>query len=249
MQSLERGLDVLLAIAAADAPIGITELGHRLGLPKGSVSRLVSTLVEAGFLTRDADTARYLLGVKLWELGQKAIRGMEIVDAARPYLERLAKATEETVHVTALADGGEMVFIEKIDSNHALRPNIQIGLPHPAYCTANGKAMLAFLPEADRERVLQGRRRKFTGSTITSRSDLEAHLELVRRTGYAVNRGEYRADVSGVAAPVFDANGKVLAALGVSVPTMRAAPRTLERLGELAAREAKGVSRALGWGG
>ncbi|MCL4181984.1 MAG: IclR family transcriptional regulator [Burkholderiaceae bacterium] len=249
VQSLERGLDVLIAVSQADGPIGITDLSNRLELPKGSVSRLVTTLTEQGFLTRDPETARYLLGVKLWELGQRAIRGSRIVDIARPFLERLASTTDETVHITALAGSGEMVFLDKLDSNHALRPNIQLGLPHPLHCTANGKAMLAFLPEADLERMLRGRRRRFTNSTITNRNELMAHLAGVRSVGYAINRGEYRADVAGVAAPIFDSSGLVVAALGVSLPTARAAPQFLKELGTLAAKEARDISMALGWKG
>lgn len=248
VHSLKRGLDILLAVSRADRPISITDLSRQLGLAKGSISRVVGTLVQQKFLTRDPETAKFRLGVKLWELGHRVVAArLGIPDVARPVLEELGALTKETVHITVLTENGEMVFLEKLDSTQALQPNIQLGSPHPAYCTANGKAVLAFLAEAELEKMLRGKRPRYTSSTITLRDELMSHLKSVRRIGYAVNRGEYRADVSGVAAPIFDHTGLVVAALGISIPTTRMSPKLIKNLGGLVVDGARNISLALGW--
>lgn len=245
VQSLERGLDILAALSRSERPLGITELANELGLAKGSVSRLVTTLVEQRFLSRDPATAKYRLGVRLWELGRRVLSRNGVADIAHPYLERLAAETQETAHITVMGDEGEMVFLEKLDSSHPLRPNIQLGPPHPPYCTANGKAILAFLPQPELEKILPARLRRHTDSTITSKSALLEHLETVRRIGYAVNRGEYRADISGVAAPILDADGWPIAALGLSVLTSRMSAQLARELGTRVRKDAAGISSAL----
>lgn len=246
VQSLGHGLEILTAISTADQGLGITDLSRHLGLAKGSISRLVATLTQESFLVRDPQTAKYRLSTKVWELGNKAVSRLDLRDIARPVMDELNAATHETVHITVLTEEGQMVFLDKVDSSMAVRPNVEVGAPHPAYCSANGKAMLAFLGEARLNRVLNGNLRQFTSTTITRKSELHTQLETVRRLGYAVNNGEYRDDVSGLAAPVFDHTGRVVAAFGISFPSSR---RTSELIGELAPlvmTGAKELSLALG---
>ncbi len=246
VQSLQRGLEILVGVAQADRPVGITDLSRQFGLAKGSISRLVATLVQQSFLTRDAQTAKYRLGMKVWELGNGAVSRLDVRGLARPVMESLNAATRETVHITVLTESDEMVFLDKLDSTRAVRPNVELGVTLPAYCVANGKAMLAFLPKARVDQVLRGKLRKFTNTTITRKSELLAHLETVRRTGYAVNRGEYRPDVAGVAAPICDRTGLAVAALGVSVPSNRMTPDLIADLAPRVMASAREISAALG---
>lgn len=246
VQSLERGLEILTAVARAERPLGITELARQFGLAKGSISRIVTTLARQAFLVRDPVTAKYRVGIKVWELGHGALGRLDVRELARPVMEALNTATRETVHLTVLTEGERMVFLEKLDSTRAVRPNVVLGAPHPAYCTANGKAMLAFLPKALVDRLLRGRLRQYTDATIASKPDLLAHLETVRRLGYAVNRGEYRADVSGIAAPILDRDGAAVAALGISVPSNRMNAALVADLAPRLVRGARQVSQALG---
>lgn len=246
VQSLERGLEILTAIARAGRPLGITELARQFGLAKGSISRIVTTLAKQAFLVRDPATAKYRIGMKVWELGNGALARLDVRELARPAMDALNAATLETVHLTVLTEGDRMVFLEKLDSTRAVRPNVELGAPHPAYCTANGKAMLAFLPKGRVDRLLKGRLRQFTEATIARKSELLAHLDTVRRLGYAVNRGEYRADVSGIAAPILDRDGIAAAALGISVPSNRMTPALIADLAPRLVRAAKEISQALG---
>jgi IclR family transcriptional regulator, KDG regulon repressor len=246
VQSLQRGLEILTAIAQANRPVGITELSRHFGLAKGSISRLVATLAQQSFLSRDPETGRYRLSPRIWALGIGAVTQLDVRGIARPVMERLNAQTRETVHLTVLTGHDEMVFLDKLDSTRAVRPNVELGVTLPPYCVANGKAMLAFLPRARVDRVLRGKLRRFTATTIVRKSELLAHLDAVRRLGYAVNRSEYRPDVAGLAAPICDHTGLAVAALGLSVPSNR---MTHALIGDLAPRvvaAAQEISTALG---
>lgn len=246
VQALEHGLEILAVVSTAPQGMGITDLSRQLGLAKGSISRLVATLVQQGFLVRGAQSTKYRLSTEVWALGNKAVAGLDLRDVARPVMEDLNAATHETVHITILTDSGEMVFLDKVDSPRAVRPNVQLGAPHPAYCTANGKAVLAFLPKPRVSDLLNGNLRKYTSTTNTRKSELQAHLEGVRRQGFAVNHGEYREDLSGVAAPVFDHTGRVIASLGISFPTSRSSASLIAVLAPMVAKGASELSMSLG---
>ena len=246
VQSLQRGLEILVAVAQANRALGITELSQQFGLAKGSISRLVTTLVQQSFLTRDPETAKYRLSTRVWELGIGALSQLDVRGIARPVMVTLNAATRETVHLTVLTESNEMVFLDKLDSTRAVRPNIELGAALPAYCVANGKAMLAFLPRTRVDRALRGKLRQFTNTTVTRKSELLAHLDTVRRMGYAVNRGEYRPDVAGVAAPICDHTGLAVAALGVSVPSNRMTPDLIADLAPRVVASAREISSALG---
>ena len=246
VQSLERGLGVLEAVSAANGPVGITRLSRELGLAKGSVSRLVTTLVQLNFLVRDPETRKYHLGLKLWELGSKSITGLDIRGVARPAMEDLHQATGETVHLTVLSSEGKMVFLDKLDSTKSIRPNLQLGAHLPVHCVANGKAMLAFLPENQVAAILAGKLQRYTDATITRKGDLMAAVRDIRETGYAVNAGEYREDVSGVAAAICNHTNYAVAALGISLPSSRMTKAETRKLGSLVAAKAREISTTLG---
>jgi DNA-binding IclR family transcriptional regulator len=246
VQSLQRGLEILVAVAKAEQAVGITELSRQFGLAKGSISRLVTTLVQQSFLTRDPETAKYRISSKVWELGSGAVSRLDVRGIARPVMERLNAATHETVHLTILTESDEMVFLDKLDSTRGVRPNVELGVTLPPYCVSNGKAVLAFLPKARVDRVLRGKLRRFTKATITRKSELFAQLDTVRRLGYAVNRGEYRPDVAGVAAPIRDHTGLAVAALGVSIPSVRMTPELISDLARRVVASAREISSALG---
>lgn len=244
--SLERGLRVLETVAAAKGPVGITDIGRQLSLAKGSIARLVATLVQLNYLVRDPESRKYQLGLKLWELGSKSITRLDIRSIARPVMEELHNLTEETVHLTVLSSEGTMVFLEKLDSTKGVRPYVQLGAHLPVHCVANGKAVLAFLPQSRVKTLLAGKLQKFTDTTITKKATLLAAIEDVRRTLYSVNDGEYREDVSGVAAAICDHTNFAVAALGVSLPTTRIKQAISDGLGQFVSDGARKISLALG---
>lgn len=246
VHSLERGLAVLQVVASAGGPIGITDISRKLGLAKGSVARLVATLVKLDYLVQASDSRKYRLGLKLWELGSRSISRLSVLDVARPVMRELHDETAETVHLTILSDKGTMVFLDKLDSTKGLRPNVEVGAQLPVHCVANGKAMLAFMPRNQVEAVLDGRLQRYTSTTITSKPELAATLAAIRERGYAVNNGEFREDVSGVAAVICNEADAPVAALGISLPSARMSDPLARQLGELVAAKARKISGLLG---
>ena len=246
MQSLDRGLGILEELSTAGQPLGITDLSRRLGLSKGSVSRFVTTLVQRNYVLRDPDTAKYRLGLRLIKLGHMAAAKLDIRDLAQPVMARLHAATSETVHLTVLSDEGYMVFLDKLDSNKGTRPNIQLSAHLPPHCVANGKAILAFRPRTEAERILRGNLHRHTKTTITRWPEMQVALDNVRRLGHAENHGEFRDDVSGIAAPIRDHTNLAVAALGISVPTNRMASEHCEKLTRLVTAGAREISLAIG---
>jgi DNA-binding IclR family transcriptional regulator len=145
-----------------------------------------------------------------------------------------------------LSSEGKMVFLDKLDSTKSIRPNIQLGAYLPLHCVANGKAMLAFLPENQVAALLANKLRRFTDTTITKKGDLMAVVSDIRETGYAVNAGEYREDVSGVAAAICNHTNNAVAALGISLPSSRMTEAEAWKLGILVAEKAREISTTLG---
>src|SRR6185503_14422498 len=128
-------LDVLEVIGRAGAPTTLTTVVEATGKPKGTVHRMLSTLVNTGFLVQDPDTSQYSLTLKLWRIGAAAVARLDVVKVARPWLERLVAATDETVHVSVLDVSGGIVYVSKVESPRSIRVQTQIGQLSPAWCT------------------------------------------------------------------------------------------------------------------
>lgn len=246
VQSLERGLEILKIFSRSSVPLGITELSRNLGLAKGSVWRFVNTFVEHGFLTQNQETSKYQLGIGIHQLASRVPRDNNLLELSRPVLRWLQDEIEETVHIAVLNEENKMVFLEKLESKKDIRPNVQLGANLPPHCVANGKALLAFRSDTDVKWILQGKLQKYTETTITSLNKLMVVLSQVKEKGYSTNYGEFRTDVSGLAAPICDFTGLSIAAIGVSVPTQRMSARLVEALSSPLMVAAGKISNALG---
>ena len=216
--TLAKGLDVLEALAEVEE-IGLSELARRMGVSGPTLFRILATLGARGYVQK-SPASRYRLTLKAWEIGAKAVRRIRLRDVARPFMERLAAATGETVHLSVLQGDG-IVIIDKIDSPHPVRVDTFVGLRAPAHCSATGKAILAFTPAAALGEILPPRLLRHTAATIADRAALERELAEVRRLGWAKNREEWRSGVCAAAVPVFDSARAVVASLSVTVPTPR----------------------------
>ncbi len=239
-------LEVLEVIGAAGKPTSLTAVVATTGKPKGTVHRMLATLVNTGFLAQDSGTSQYSLTLKLWRLGAAAVGRLDVVKVARPWLERLVAATDETVHVSVLDESGGIVYISKVESPRSIRVQTQIGQLSPAWCTATGRSILAFNP-ADAERVLAGPLNPRTGKTVTEPKRIRAALREIAANGYAVTRAENHPEMGGVAAPVRDHAGKVVAAIGIGVPVFRMTRELVGRCVPHVVRAAAGISSDLGY--
>lgn len=244
--SVHRALDILEWLAASQRTVGVTDIAERFDVPKATVHRLLATLESRGYVSQDKDDHRYSMGIRCFELGSLWVEQLDLRRVAAPTLKALNDVTGEMVHL-AIYDRGEVVYIEKLDSRHSVVCRSYVGRRAPATCVATGRALLAFQPVKEIDRVLAQPVPAHTDHTVTEASALSSLLDDVRRNGYAVNRGSYRDGVGGVATPIRDHTGAVVASVGCCLPEARMS--TEERLGFLrdAVVEAgQDISRALG---
>jgi IclR family KDG regulon transcriptional repressor len=241
--TLVKGFAVLEALAYAKRPLGVTELAHALGLGKSNVHRLLQALTELGYAHRDEATSSYRASIRLWELGSAVLERIDLRGAAASYMERLLQQTRETVHLSIL-DGDEVVYVHKLDSPEPVRAYTRVGGRAPAWCVATGKAMLAWQGEAALA-ALADRIVRHSPNTIVEPAEFLREMERVRRKGYAVNRGEWRESVCGLAAPVRDPGERVVAAIGISGPADRLRQSSFKATAPLLIEAAQGIGRAL----
>ena len=214
-QSLERGLAILGAFTPDRPALGISELAQRLGLTRSTTHRYVATLARLGFLAQDETTRKYRLGIRVLDLGFAVLGSLELRELAAPYLQRLTAVTGHTANL-AIRDDTDVILIDRIRGVPPLPPlRIQPArrLPAAVYCSATGKALLAFLPPHDLDELLNRIELLPRGPrTLGSRAALSAELAQVRRTGLAFNDEELESGLRSIAVPVRSRAGTVVAA-------------------------------------
>lgn len=238
--TLIKGLGLLEELSRSERPLGITELATRLSISKSNVHRILQTLVELRYVQQDEETAAYRASLRLWELGSAVLSHFDIRRVAEPFMQRLLEQTRETVQLSIL-DGDEVVYLHKIDSPKPVFAYTPAGGRAPAWCVATGKAILAY---EDRARLESFARRLHRDSkpTIASPEKFLNGLERVRQAGYAVNRGESREGVYGIAAPIRGPDSRVIAAVGISGPAERIKVSMFKTLAVTVIDAAEGIS-------
>jgi IclR family acetate operon transcriptional repressor len=232
----------------AEQPLTITELAQRLAVDRGTVTRLLTTLERAGYVERgEADGRFRLVATKIIALYGLIEDRIELAQLAGPILTELRDLTNETANVSVLA-GDEMMYVAVRRSRASVSAAFGLGRRVTAHNSAIGKAYLAFQPEEEVEAILERKGMAiFTARTITTWEGLRAHLEHVRRRGYAVDDEEGEYGMRCVAAPVRDFRGRVIASLGISGPSTRLTLQRVHELAEPVMVAARRLSVALGW--
>jgi IclR family transcriptional regulator, pca regulon regulatory protein len=220
-QSMARGLAILRCFSAARPVLGIADIAEDLGMSRSTTHRYVITLVALGYLEQGA-SRKYRLGLRGTDLGMAALNATGLRQQARPDLEELRQRTGCTVSLAVL-DGHEILYVDRLRSfrheQHTADLDPSPGSRLPAYATAMGKLLLAYLPETERhELVAEIKLTKRGPNTITSKKKLLAELDLIREEGFATSDQELAADLNAIAAPVRDESGEVVAALGLAAP-------------------------------
>lgn len=214
-QSLARALRILVSLGEGDR--SLDQLATELGVHKTTVLRLLRTMEAERFVRRD-EAHRYQLGSRLFSLADAANEQHAVRAVAAPHLRRLNQRTGQTVHLAAY-ENGQVVYIDKLDSVHAVRMYSQVGVPAALHCTAVGKVLLAAQPKRQREALLNSiEYRAFTPNTITGPDQLRDELDKVREQGWAQDRAEHESFINCIGAPVTDRSGRVVGAVSISVP-------------------------------
>jgi DNA-binding IclR family transcriptional regulator len=235
----------LVVLEAALLNERFTDIVDAAGLPKSTVHRILSTLVDEGFITGDADNG-YRSGARFMTLAGRALSGLDISQLAQPVVDRLVATVDCTVHVGAVS-GDEMVYIIRTDSTKPYRMRSRVGLAIPMHSTGMGKAVLAHWDddqvEAHAARTGLPAR---TAATITDLPLLREELARIRSRGYALDLGENEAGTVCVSAPIFDHAGRVTHGLSVSSIALDHPDRSIESLAPEAMAAADEISRLLG---
>lgn len=245
-KTLLKGLSVLETLAQMDGQHPTIEtLAERVQLTRSNTHRTLQTLVHAGYVERDPVNGGYCATMKLFALGVRHVNRLDLRKIAQPFMQKLAKQCGETVHLSVL-DNLDVIYIDKIESEQPIRAYSMVGGRAPAYAVATGKAMLAAEGDTGLLR-LQQVLEKFTPHTLSDISALEKDLKKATKNGYAINRGEWRAGVGGLASPIFNGLQRPVAALGISGPTDRLTPARMKELAPLVVDGAAQISAAMGF--
>lgn len=242
-KTLRKGL-LILEILTRGGEMSLSDIATAAGLSKGNAHQLLQTLVDIGYVHQDAATARYDAALKLWEVGMHLYERLDLVTPCLAAMEQLSIDTRETINL-AMLDGGEVVYLHKIDSLEPVRSFTRVGGRAPAYCVATGKVLLAHDPQGPglwRELDLA----PFSDATLTDTEALVAELLETKARGYSINRGEWRGAVWGLAAPIHGWSGRVRLAIGIAGPGERLTPERLEALAPLVCKAAAVATEAIG---
>jgi DNA-binding IclR family transcriptional regulator len=221
VQSVDRTLTILEVLSDYNDGLSITEISSLVNLHKSTVHRLLSTLIYKGYVEQEIETSRYKISFKLFELGSKKVHKLDLLEISRPYTKMLMKSVNEVVHLV-IREETDIVYIDKVEANNTISMASRIGKRNPMFCTATGKAILAFLPEDEVLRVWNNSNIvKLTKNTNTDFIIFKKELQKIRNYGYAIDDEENEIGVRCVGAPIFNMCGDVVAAISVSGPVTR----------------------------
>lgn len=248
IQSVERAMEIVEALSGEPAGLGLMELSQRLGLNASTCHHLLQTLAHRGWVEQRPGSRRYRLGVRILQLKHTLAEGLDLAEEGAPYLEQLNALTGEAVHMAVL-QGTFLYTVAKLESRHPVRVDSgAVGKSKAAHCTATGKAILAYLPEARLVALVQEQGLPaYTPKTITTFEALVEELGRTRKRGYALDDEEFQPGVFCVGAPIRDDGGEVVASVSCSIPLMRVSPARVESLAEAVLGCAASISARLGY--
>jgi len=244
VRSISRAIRILEAFGEGSS-FSVTEISKKLKLPKSSVYEILSTLTEEGVMEKVSN--QYHLGLKLLELGYTVRHNLELSRVSPPLLKRLNESLDETVQLTIL-NGDEVLYLEGFESSKQLRTFFALGDRAFLHCTAVGKAILAFLPGSEIERIIAGKGlKKYTSNTLVDKERLLEDLRATVARGYSIDNMEHEEGVRCVAAPIRNREGRVIASVSVSGPANRIMPERDAEIAEQVIKTAGEISRRLGY--
>lgn len=247
VQSVDRALGLLEALARSGGGASLTDLADETRLNISTCHHLLATLAKWGYVAKVPGSRSYALGARVLHLSQSFLRQVDLPRRAQPVLDELSRATGETVHLAVL-QGDSVVTVAKCEARHAVRVDTgPVGAAEAAHATATGKAMLAWLPEEQMRRILAAHgMARFTAATIVDVDALIEELRHVRRNGFAVEREEHQPGVTCLGAAVRDQAGAVIGSLSVSAPTFRATEAHQDTMREAVMAAARTLSAQFG---
>jgi DNA-binding IclR family transcriptional regulator len=244
IRAVERALDVLLCFSRQTPRLSMTQVAERLGMNKSAVHRHLATLERMRFVQRDASTGIYQLGVRLVQMASLALEGNDVRRLAAPFLRRLCDEYRETIDLAVL-DDADVVFLDVIESPQRVKLAAAVGQRLPAYATASGKAILAFMPESAVRRILTRGMPTTTEHAAGSAEILLEDLRHTRERGFALAVQEYEYGIDAVAAPILDQAGQPVASISVAGPTFRLTRERMIEIGPQVVSAARAIAKLI----
>jgi IclR family KDG regulon transcriptional repressor len=251
VRAIEKGCNILDFLSKGKRSYSIRDISNQLTLPKPTIHRILSTFCNLGYATQDPVSKDYRLSFRFVELGQAVLDRIDLRKEAETFLHQLADRVQETVHLANL-DNGEIVYLDKIErivEPLGLRMASKIGMRNFAHSCALGKVLLAFLPDKERNKILEQKGLpKRTKNTIVDLKVLTEHLAIIKSQGYAVDNEENEEGIRCVAAPIRNYRGEVTAGISISGPAVRITKERINRqLKSEVMKAAAKISKQLGY--
>lgn len=246
LSSVAAAVRVLKCFSEVEPEIGISSLAKRLSLAKSTVHRLAVTLTSEGLLEQSPETGRYRLGINLFVMGALVRRRLDVSNMAQPFLNVLREQTGETIHL-AVMNETNVLYLYNLESRQAIRMKSYIGTIKPAFCTCEGRAIVAFGGPELMNKVLSAPLVARTPGTQTDPAQLMKMLTEIRNHGYAIDDEESEQGMRGISAPLRDITGQVVAAIGIGGPSQRLTLKKLRGLAPVLLSTAEAISTQLGY--
>jgi IclR family acetate operon transcriptional repressor len=246
VQSLNRGLALLERIADNADGVTLTDIAQQVGLAPSTTHRLLLTLAQSGYVRQNEELGKWYVGVKAFTVGNAFLGARDIVESSRPFLHKLMEATGETANLAVL-EGGEAVIVSQVECHELMRMVVPLGTRTPVHASGLGKALLLAISEFEVAAILhQHGLTRYTEHTLDTPAKLKQNLQAARKAGYVVDNEEHAVGLRCVAAPVYDEQGRAVAAISISGPRSRIPDTRLRELGALTGRIAREVTDHIG---
>ncbi|MGH9341944.1 MAG: IclR family transcriptional regulator [Acidobacteriota bacterium] len=249
VKSAGRVLDILELLTNAQHGLKLSDISRELELPVSSTHGLIRTLLRRGYLERNSSHKTFKLGLKVLEIGSVYLQGIDVVEEAKPVMKELVQICNETINL-AILERTDIIYVAKEEGSQSMRLISYVGKRLPAHATSLGKILLSEYKEDEIDSLYQDHvLEKLTPKTVCDLNQLKGELELIRQKGYGYDNEESTEGLKCMGAPIFNHENKIVAALSISIPTVRLDNRKMEETITLVQDAGRQISRKIGWSG
>ena len=242
IRAVERALDVLMCFTSQTPELTMTQISELVGLNKSTVHRLLATLEGKRFVERNPETGVYKLGIRLVQMAFLTMEHNDLRRLAAPFLHSLCDQYHENVNLSVL-DDTDVVYVDVIESSQRVKLAASSGQRLPAFCTASGKAILAFVPEENVKRILERGVSRYTQNTILSQKAFFENIQEARERGFALSEQEFEEGINAIAAPIFNSKSKPIASVSIAGPAYRLTRERMLEIGPDLVAAANNIAR------
>jgi IclR family KDG regulon transcriptional repressor len=242
IRAVERALDVLSCFSHQTPELSMTQIAEQVGINKSTVHRLLATLEKNRFVERDLATGLYRPGIRLIQMAYLTLEHNDLRRLAAPLLRQLCDLQRENVNLSVL-DDVDVVYVDVIESAQRVKLAASSGQRLPAFCTASGKAILAFMPEENVKRILERGMPKYTQRTLVTSKEIFNDFSQTREWGFAISDQEFEDGINAIAAPIFNANNQPIASVSVAGPAYRLSRERMVEIGPQVVATANNIAQ------